>query len=210
MKKLKDMTPQEKMKYKREGKMYKFWVNRPEKYYRNGKVIFELLLKLGLKKHHSILDMGCGSLSVGQYLIPWLHKNRYHGLEPEKWLIDEALKKELPKDIMEKKNPQFNYNKDFNLKCFNKKFDFIIATHFFVHASKSEIQKCYSQLNDIKKENGLFLCNFFLDDKDNELKTWRWMHHVRYTKKYIDSIFQPYERVHCSMYYKQLWLVWRG
>lgn len=210
MKKLQDMTPQEKMKYKRDRKMYKFWVNKPDKYYKNGKAITEILWNLGLKKHHMVLDIGCGSLSVGQFLIPWLYKNRYHGIEPEKWVIEEAIKKELPDDIIEKKNPQFNNNKDFDLKVFDKKFDFIIATHFFVHASKSEIEKVYSQLKDIKKDNGIFLCNFFLDDKDNKLKTWRWMHHVRYTKKYIDSIFKDYKRINCPMYPKQLWLVWRG
>jgi cyclopropane fatty-acyl-phospholipid synthase-like methyltransferase len=210
MKLLKNMNPKEKMKYKRDNKMYKFWVNMPNKYYKNGKVIFDILLKLGLKKHHSLLDIGCGSLSVGQYLIPWLNKGNYYGIEPEKWVINESLKKELPEDILEKKAPTFDYNKDFDLKVFNKKFDFVIATHFFVHASKSEIQKCYSQLKDIKKDDGLFLCNFFLDSKDNELKSWRWMHHVRYTKKYIDSVFKDYLRIYNPMNPHQLWLVWRG
>jgi len=51
---------------------------------------FVVLYLLGLREHHCLLDIGCGSLRGGKLFIPYLLPNRYFGIEPEKWLIEEG------------------------------------------------------------------------------------------------------------------------
>jgi hypothetical protein len=48
---------------------------------RRGCEEFEILLGLGLKPEHVCIDFGCGSLRVGQHLIPYLNAGQYWGLD---------------------------------------------------------------------------------------------------------------------------------
>ena len=67
---------------------------------------FNLLTFAGLRKEHKLLDFGCGSLRAGRLFIPYLEPNCYYGIEPNKWLIDEAIEKEFGDyDLINLKNP---------------------------------------------------------------------------------------------------------
>ena len=46
-----------------------------------GKHQYHYLLSNGLLSHHRFLDLSCGSLRLGQYLIPFLEEVHYFGLE---------------------------------------------------------------------------------------------------------------------------------
>ena len=56
---------------------------------------FNLLTALGLREYHYLLDIGCGSLRGGRLFIPYLLPNRYFGIEPESWLIEESIANEM-------------------------------------------------------------------------------------------------------------------
>jgi len=45
---------------------------------------FRLLCALGLREHHSVLDVGCGSLRAGRLPITYLAPGRYFGIEPNR------------------------------------------------------------------------------------------------------------------------------
>ena len=60
---------------------------------------------LGLREHHSVLDFGCGSLRAGRLLIPYLLEGRYYGLEPNRWLIEDAMEHELGGALIDLKRP---------------------------------------------------------------------------------------------------------
>jgi cyclopropane fatty-acyl-phospholipid synthase-like methyltransferase len=48
---------------------YKSYVGNPKHYDLIGKIVFDLLLKYGLKPEHKLLDIGCGSLRIGKLII---------------------------------------------------------------------------------------------------------------------------------------------
>ena len=121
---------------------------------------FSLLVDLGLRDTHYLLDIGCGSLGGGRLFIPYLLPNRYHGIEPVNWLIQEGIRNELGSDIIHTKKPVFDYNREFNLKVFNKKFDYILAQSIFSHASESQIRKCVSAARSVIRPSSKFVVNF--------------------------------------------------
>ena len=51
--------------------------------------------RLELDGDERVLDIGCGSLRAGRLFIPYLLPGHYYGLEPEKWVVDEAIKNEI-------------------------------------------------------------------------------------------------------------------
>ena len=52
---------------------YRAYVGPPEDYDLIAAMTFNLLTTLGLRQHHSLLDVGCGSLRIGRLLIPYLN-----------------------------------------------------------------------------------------------------------------------------------------
>jgi hypothetical protein len=71
---------------------------------------FNLLTTLGLRQHHSLLDVGCGSLRIGRLLIPYLNRGKYFGVEPNEWLVQEGIKRELGDALLEIKRPTFFFS----------------------------------------------------------------------------------------------------
>lgn len=160
---------------------YKNYIG-PEKEYENiGKIVFQALLNQGLEKYHKVLDIGCGSLRVGQHLINYLGKGNYFGIEPNKWLIEEALKHEK---IKNNKNPTFDFNDKFIIP-FDERFDFVLANSIFIHASKNQIENCFNEVD--KKINGKFLFNF-IPGSDNKKLIWSYPGAVTYSRVYFESL----------------------
>ena len=98
---------------------YKSYVGNPKHYELIGQTVFELLLKCGLKREHKLLDIGCGSLRVGKHIINYLNDNNYYGIEPNRWLVTDAIIKEK---INVKKDFEISRRDDFNLSFFSKKY----------------------------------------------------------------------------------------
>jgi hypothetical protein len=72
---------------------------------------FNLLTTLGLRQHHSLLDVGCGSLRIGRLLIPYLNQGKYFGVEPNEWLVKEGIKRELGEALLQIKRPTFFFSR---------------------------------------------------------------------------------------------------
>ena len=195
---------------KRKNKNYKGFVGNPELFDDIGIIIFNLLKRIGLKQYHKLLDIGCGSLRVGRFLIHYLEKNNYYGIEPEKWLIDEVVNNLLTEKYIKDKGCQFNYNSDFDLDCFNTQFDFILANSIFIHASKSQIEKCIENVKNVLKPGGIFIFNFIIG-VDNINETWTYPSHVKYSICYITELLEKYnydyKYVKCEYPGKQIFIM---
>src|SRR5262245_3439726 len=97
---------------------YRAYVGPPLDYDLIGASQFRLLTALGLRSFHRCLDLGRGSLRAGRLLIPYLEPGNYFGIEPNMWLVDDAVRLELGRDILQAKQPRFDKNSDFNCAVF--------------------------------------------------------------------------------------------
>ena len=177
---------------KRNEKDFEGWVGEKKQYENIAIIIFNLLKSLNLKQSDKFLDIGCGGLRAGRLLIHYLNENCYHAIEPEKWLVDEAIKKYLTKKYIKDKWVEFDYNNKFDLQCFNKTFDFIMANSIFIHACKSQIEKCFDEVDKVLNEDGKFLFNYFVGESDNENEEWSYPSSIKYTKNYILNLIKKY------------------
>lgn len=164
-------------------KDYKRFVGKKEKYDEIGMKVFSILLENGLKKTSNVLDIGCGSLRVGRYLIPYLYKDRYYGYDPNYWLIEEAIKNELTKNILIKKKPSLFDNMEDILSD----FDLIFAHSIFVHAGLNDLKSILYDVKHRLKDNGAFIFNF-IEGKDNIKYEWSYPQGITYSKKTIFEI----------------------
>jgi len=160
---------------------YRAFVGYPLKYDLVAAMQFNLLTFLGLREHHHVLDIGCGSLRAGRLLIPYLLPNRYYGLEPEKWLVEDGIRYNTGRDIIAIKSPQFQYRSDFSLTAFGVQFDFILAQSIFSHASASQVRKCLSEAAACLGPEALLVASFVLAKEDYEGTAWVYPTCIGYT-----------------------------
>lgn len=199
------------IKNKRKNKDYEGWVGEPKLYDDIGITIFNLLKRLKIKQSDKLLDIGAGSLRVGRFLIFYLEKNNYFGIEPEKWLIDECIKNRLTEKFIEDKGVNLDHNSDFNLEIFDIEFDWVLANSIFIHATKTQVEKCIMQAHKVLKPGGKFLFNFIIGKTDNNLLNWSYPSSVKYTLDFILTLLEDngfrFKQVDCKYPGKQIFIL---
>ena len=139
-----------------------------EAWYGIGMLQYNTLLRYGLKPNHKFLDIACGSLRLGQFLIPYLDKSRYFGLDAEPKLVEQGLKHEVADYFVDVKNPKFDFNFNFDFS-FIDNFDFSMAQSLFTHLTPNDIRKCLLNLRPLAHKNSKFLFTFFEGDSSRNI-----------------------------------------
>ena len=139
---------------------YSAYVGPPALYDLMGASQFRLLTTLGLRETHFLLDFGCGSLRAGRLLIPYLLPGRYHGIEPNAWLVQDAIAAEIGEDQIGIKRPKFIHTDDFATDGFATVFDFILAQSIFSHCGPLLARRLLCNMAASLAEGGLALATF--------------------------------------------------
>jgi SAM-dependent methyltransferase len=146
---------------------------------------FCLLLALGMRDGNSLLDIGCGSLRGGRFAMMYLNAGNYFGIEPEKWLVQDAIRYEVGEDLIKLKCPRFLHGHDFPLAQFDRSFEYIIAQSIFSHASPSQIRQCFLEARKVLAPKGIFVASFFRGNRDYRGSTWVYPGIVKYTFEFF-------------------------
>ena len=142
---------------------------------------FNLLTTLGLRQHHSLLDIGCGSLRIGRLLIPYLNRGKYFGVEPNEWLVDEGIRQELGETLVQIKRPTFffSYSPD-TISEAKMSFDFALAQSIFSHCGLDLIQAWLSAISGSLAQDGALVATFLIGEEDSARTGWIYPECVNY------------------------------
>jgi SAM-dependent methyltransferase len=160
---------------------YRAYVGPPEDYDLIAAMTFNLLTTLGLRQHHSLLDVGCGSLRIGRLLIPYLNRGKYFGIEPAEWLVAEGIKQELGETVVQTKRPTFFFT-DAPEAVVQAKilFDFVLAQSIFSHCGLDLIRDWLSAVSRALAEDGVLIATFLPSDEDSPRTGWVYPDCVNY------------------------------
>lgn len=150
---------------------YLAYVGPPEQYDFMGATQFRLLCSLGLRANHSVLDFGCGSLRAGRFIINYLERDKYYGVDPNRWLVEDGIKNNVGKDMCEIKKPSFDYNESFSVN-FDVKFDFIVAQSIFSHTGIDLVERALNNFHKALAQDGRVVLTFVNGSKDFEGNGW--------------------------------------
>jgi hypothetical protein len=106
-----------------------------------GRLQLTILLREGLYPNSKVLDIGCGCLRGGYWLIHFLDRDCYYGIEPNKTMLDAGISNLLEDGLVVEKRPRFDNNDEFDSSVFGVVFDFFVARSIWTHSSKGQIQK---------------------------------------------------------------------
>ena len=160
---------------------YRAYVGPPDDYDLIAAMAFNLLTTLGLRQHHSLLNVGCGSLRIGRLLIPYLNRGKYFGVEPNEWLVEEGIKRELGEALLEIKRPTFFFSDSPETIAQAKvSFDFALAQSIFSHCGLDLIKNWLSAISRSLSENGALVATFLPSEEDSPTKGWVYPECVSY------------------------------
>ena len=160
---------------------YRAYVGPPEDYDLIAAMTFSLLTTLGLRQHHSLLDVGCGSLRIGRLLIPYLNRGKYFGIEPAEWLVAEGIKQELGETVVQIKRPRFFFTDSPETVVRAKvSVDFALAQSIFSHCGLDLIRGWLSAVSRSLAEDGVLIATFLPSDEDSQRAGWVYPECVNY------------------------------
>jgi len=125
-----------------------------------GQKLLITLLSEGLKPDFKVLDIGCGCLRGAYWLIHFLDKGCYYGIEPNIEMLEAGNRIILEPGLADLKKPMFDHNPDFNFMIFGEKFDVFVARSIWTHASKQQIQTMLDGFVSTANSGGIFLTSY--------------------------------------------------
>jgi SAM-dependent methyltransferase len=145
---------------------YRAFIGPFEQYDVMGATQFALLYALGIRQYHRLLDIGCGSLRAGRLFIAYLEPGCYTGVEPNTWLVDEAIAKQTGRDLIELKSPVFSDNATFDFSGLGT-FDFVVAQSIASHAGPNLVPGMLTSIASALAPGGLAAVTFIHADPDD-------------------------------------------
>lgn len=149
---------------------YRAYVGWPQQYDYYTGIIFGMLFDHGLREQHSLLDVGCGSLRVGRVLIPYLLPGKYHGIEPNQYILEQGIENEIGNELIHKKQACL-YLTD-NARDINISFDYILLHSIFSHTGMDLLQYWMSEIKRLLKQHGIALATYFPATHDCQETGW--------------------------------------
>lgn len=157
---------------------------------------FELLTNLGLRESHYVLDIGCGSLRGGRLFIVYLRPGHYYGFDPNFWLVEDAIEKELGQEFIKLRQPTLDDEGSFRCSKFDQDFDYILAASVLSHASLEQVDTCLLEVSKCLKPRGIFAASMHVDGKKTYKDGWAWPHCSHH---YLPDIKSIVDRVGLEM-----------
>lgn len=151
---------------------YQAYVGPPEQYDFMGATQFRLLCTLGLRASHRVLDFGCGSLRAGRLIMSYLDPGNYFGIEPNAWLIEDAVARQLGEDLIRIKAPRFDHNDRFDTSVFGCGFDFILAQSIFSHTGPGLVRTGLGSFASTVEPSGIIAATFIHGEEDCDGQGW--------------------------------------
>ena len=173
----------------------------PELFESAGRLQLATLLREGIYPFSKTLDIGCGCLRAGYWLVRFLDSDCYFGIEPAREMLESGIENLLGSQLVAIKRPVFSTNDGFDFSVFGVGFDVYLARSVWPHASRAMIQRMLDSFVETCNPDAFFLTSYLpeswiasLRKQDYRGKRWIGRSHessvpgqVRHDRRWIEG-----------------------
>jgi len=131
-----------------------------KRFEKTGRTQLESLIRHGLNPWDKLLDIGCGALCGGYWMINFLHPGCYCGIEPNEFMFNAGVDHLVEPGLFEAKQPKFLHNDRYDFSGFGVKFDYFHAHSIWTHAPKKDLEKMLDGFLEHSNPGARFLTSF--------------------------------------------------
>jgi SAM-dependent methyltransferase len=149
----------------------------PKRFEELGTSNFRLFRKQGLSPRHKLVDYGCGSLRLGQHIIPYLNEGHYFGLDLIDFFFEIGRQELLDQGILNEKKPLLRViNEDSLLQAREFSPDFIISFAVLVHVPPDELDRYFANMFFLAHHGTTILIHGDLAERQFRYSLESWAH----------------------------------
>ena len=121
-----------------------------------GRFYMDFLVAHGLAPNDRVLDLGCGAGRVGIWLIPYLERGRYFGIDWHLKSLAAFARYEAKLHDLAHKAPRLMLSANFEVDRFGETFD--VALDFYVtrHLTLEQTEAAYRKVRAVLRTGGRF------------------------------------------------------
>ena len=105
------------------------------------------LQRMGLQPSSRFLDIGCGPLRAGSYLIDFLDRSKYHGVDYNADFIRTSRKLVATNPQLRSKHPVIEHSLKFGFSKVRGAFDYVLAFSVLNHCVDEEVSFFFNSLH---------------------------------------------------------------
>jgi len=148
-------------------------------YYKGGKIQLQFLIDNGLKPEHTLLDIGCGCLTLANQAIPYLDEYNYFGID----ISLQAMEKGVVLIGEEKYNRIGNLVNNTNFKFEEEElevkiFDFVFAFSVINHLPIEHFDELLENIQTFIHDKTVILLTVWLDEKTRPHRSGEMNHYT--------------------------------
>lgn len=132
----------------------------PEYFERMGRMQFSLMVREGIYPWSRVLDIGCGCLRGGYWMIHFLNPDCYFGIEPDRRMVEAGLHELLEPEVLVEKRPKIDHNTNFDSSVFGVKFDAFLCRSIWTHTSKTMMRTTLDNFLRDTNDQAFFLTSY--------------------------------------------------
>ncbi len=132
----------------------------PDQFVEVGQRQLMTLLSDGLEPEHRVLDVGCGCLRAGVWIMRYLRPGGYRGIEPNRLMLGFGRQHVAGEQLLERAQPRFDHNDRFELDVFGERFDRVLARSIWTHASREQIEAMLDGFVAVANPGAAFLTSY--------------------------------------------------
>jgi SAM-dependent methyltransferase len=108
-----------------------------------GRSYFEFLREQGLRPDHRVLDFGCGAGRIGIWLVPYLERGHYVGVDHHWMALDAFARYEVPLHGLAPCSPRLVLDGSLDVARLAARFDVILDCFVSYHLDQSDRIRLY-------------------------------------------------------------------
>lgn len=135
-----------------------------------GRDQFEYLVTRGVVEGNRVLDLGCGVLRLGVWLIPRVGEDCYYGIEAHRRSLEVVVEYEVPLHGLEAYRPRLLLDENFSAAHFGVSFDWIISFSTLIHLDDAQRTRCLENVVPTLAAGGRLVLSHRLPFPEAELE----------------------------------------